>query len=92
MNEMYYKPNTLWKGKTAITKLNEINGKSNQEILKWFEKQCYWQKHKRPPKITHIPHYEINKVGEVHLFSFLEILYTEININKYLCNRCRFKI
>ena len=44
---IYYKPNALWKGKTAITKLHEITGKSNQKIL---SRQSYWQIHKRPPK------------------------------------------
>ena len=41
MDNIYYKPNALWNGKTAIKKLHEITGKSNLEILKWSEKQSY---------------------------------------------------
>ena len=51
MNEIYYKPNALWKGNTAIKKLHEITGKGKNEILKWLEKQSYWQIHKRPPRV-----------------------------------------
>ena len=29
-------------------------------------KQSYWKINKGPPKMIHIPHYEINKVGEMH--------------------------
>ena len=36
MDNIYYKPNALWKGKTAIKKLHEITGKEINEILKWF--------------------------------------------------------
>ena len=83
MNEIYYKPNALWKGKTAITKLHEITGKSNQEIIEWLEKQSYWQIHKRPPKMIHRPHYEINKVGEMHQFDLLFMPGDIVYGNKY---------
>ena len=38
MDKIYYKPNALWKGNTAIKKLHEITGKGKNEILKWLEK------------------------------------------------------
>ena len=56
MNEIYYKPNALWKGKAAIKKLHEITGKSKQEKLKWLEKQSYWQIDIHAPKMIHRPY------------------------------------
>jgi hypothetical protein len=56
--EIYYKPEHLWKGHTAIDKLADLTKSTKQEAKQWLEKQAIWQIYY--PRPTYIPRRKID--------------------------------
>ena len=51
MEDIYYKPNNLWKSKKAIKELKRLTNFKKKEITLWLYKQAFWQVHLPKPKI-----------------------------------------
>ena len=50
LSKLYYSPKGYWKGKTAITKLSDAAGISEQKAKEWLSKQPVWQIYLPAPK------------------------------------------
>ena len=59
LQDIYYQPNHLWKGRQAIKKLREFSKEKPAVIKQWLSRQAIWQVHLPPPKCVDRPHYEV---------------------------------
>ena len=45
MDQIYYQPNHLWKGKAAVKKLAEYSKEKPKTVKQWLSRQAFWQVH-----------------------------------------------
>ena len=78
--KIYYQPKNLWKGKKAITLLNEETGRNSED---WLSRQAYWQIHQPAPSKVQRPHFQIVKPNQLHQFDLLYMPTDKLYGNKY---------
>ena len=83
LQDLYYQPNHLWKGKLAIKKLIDLSKEKPKAVKKWLTKQAFWQVHSPPPKLVERPHYEVTVPNEVHQFDVLYMPQDKLYGNTY---------
>ena len=88
LKQIYYQPQNLWRGSTAIKKLQYISGEDKHTVTEWLARQALWQVHIPPPsKIDH-PHYYITEVNKIHQADLLYLPHDRLyqNTYKYVLN------
>ena len=83
MDQIYYQPNNLWKGKKAVKKLAELRGEKPKAVKQWLSQQAFLQVHLPAPKRVDRPHYEVTTPNEMHQFDLLYMPSDSIYGNKY---------
>ena len=71
MDEIYYQPNHLSKGQTAVKKLKELSREKPKAVKRWLSRQAFWQVHLPAPKQVDRPHYQVATPNEMHQFGLL---------------------
>ena len=83
MDEIYYQPNHLWKGRKAVKKLAEYSKDKPNVIKQWLSRQAFWQVHLPAPKQIDRPHYQVTTPNEMHEFDLLYMPSDKLYENKY---------
>ena len=83
MDNIYYQPNHLWKGKKAIRKLKELSKEKPKVIKQCLLRQAFWQEHLPSPKHVDRPHYQVMIPNEMHQFDLLYMPLDTLYGNKY---------
>ena len=83
MDKIYYQPNHLWKGQTAVKKLAELSGEKPKVIKQWLSRQAFWQVHLPAPKRVDRPHYQVTTPNEMLQFDLLYMPSDTLYGNKY---------
>ena len=84
LREIYYQPDHLWKGRTAIKELkNRTSGISRKFIKEWIAKQALWQVHLPRPKKIQYPHFFVTKVNKIHQADLLFLPHDKVYQNTY---------
>ena len=81
--DIYYQPNHLWKGQSAIKKLRELSQIKPSVIKQWPSWQAIWQIHLPSPKHVNGPHYEVMIPNQMHQFDLLYMPSDTLYGNKY---------
>ena len=71
MDQIYYQPNHLWKGKATVKKLAEYSKEKPKVIKHWLSRQVFCQVHLSAPKRIDRPHYQVTIPNEMHQFDLL---------------------
>ena len=50
LQEIYYQPQNLWKGKKAVKMLKSMSKLKSKVIKQWLSKQAFWQVHLPAPR------------------------------------------
>ena len=83
MDEIYYQPNHLWKGKAAVKKLAELSGKKPKTVKQWLSRKAFQQVHLSAPKRVDRPHHQVTTPNEMHQFDLLYMPSDTLYGNKY---------
>ena len=85
LEQIYYQPGNLWKGKKAIKELQRLSGLSRKEITQWISRQAFWQVHLPAPKKIDFPHFRVTEVNKIHQADLLHLPHDKVyqNIYKY---------
>lgn len=83
MDKIYYSPKGYWKGKTAIIKLSEAAGVSEQKAKEWLSKQPIWQIYLPAPKKIIRPKFENYIPNDTHQIDLLYLPYDKIGKKRY---------
>ena len=83
MEEIYYKPGNLWKGKKAINELKTSTNFKEKHIKLWLYKQAFWQIYLPKPKIVKRPHYMVTIPNKLHQFDILYMPWDKLYGNQY---------
>ena len=83
LQDIYYQPYNLWKGRQAIKKVRELSKEKPAVIKQWLLKQAIWQVYVPPSKRVDRPHYEVTIPNEMHQFDLLYMPSDTLYRNKY---------
>ena len=83
MQQIYYQPENLWKGRKAITELRKATGLPPKKVKIWLGKQALWQVHIPPPKRIDHPHYYVTEVNQMHQADLLYLPHDKVYQNTY---------
>ena len=83
MDKIYYSPKGYWKGKTAIIKLSEAAGVSEQKAKEWLSKQAIWQIYLPAPKKIVRPEFVGVKPNHTHQMDLLYLPHDRIRRKRY---------
>ena len=83
LQEIYYQPQNLWKGKKAVKMLKSMSKLKPKVIKQWLSKQAFWQVHLPAPKHVERPHYDVTTPNELHQFDLLYMPGDKLYGNKY---------
>ena len=83
MEKIYYSPKGYWKGQTAITKLSNAAGVSQDTAKKWLFKQAIWQIYLPAPKHINRPSFINIKPNDTHQIDLLYLPHDTIRRKKY---------
>ena len=66
LSKIYYSPKGFWKGLSAVKKLSQEAGVSEDKAKLWLMKQAIWQIYLPAPKIIPRPTFDVNYPNAVH--------------------------
>ena len=66
MEKVYYSAKGYWKGYSAIGKLSQAAGVSEQDAKEWLVKQAMWQIYLAPPEYIPRPRWAVSEPNQVH--------------------------
>ena len=99
LSRIYYSPKGFWKGLSAVKKLSQEAGVSEDKAKLWMMKQAIWQIYLPAPKNIPRPTFDVNYPNAVHQADLLFLLHDQLprgkKILKYALTvvdvACRFK-
>ena len=88
LEQIYYQPDHLWKGRKAIKQLQTQSGLSRKKIIQWISRQALWQVHLPAPKSIAFPHFRVTEVNKIHQADLLYLPHDKVyqNTYKYVLN------
>ena len=66
LSKIYYSPKGFWKGLSAVKKLSQEAGVSEDKAKLWLMKQVIWQIYLPAPKNIPRPTFDVNYPNAVH--------------------------
>ena len=81
--KIYYSPEGYWKGYSAVGRLASAAKVSEAEAREWLERQALWQIYLPPPKVIPRPHWNVERVNEIHQADLLFLPHDRVGRKTY---------